>query len=85
MYWLQAQGRLPAAKAPILAVLDRFLDLSDEDRCLFQVGRRLGILTRLDDMDRPRRRQKVAAFCKANGIGPDNVDAVIDEMMKRFI
>ncbi|MBC2711483.1 MAG: radical SAM protein [Desulfosarcina sp.] len=81
----EVQGRLPDAKPHILAVLDRFLSLSDQDQCRFQVGRRLGIFTRLIDMNSPKRRAKVDAFCAQHGITPGNVDVMIDEMMKRFI
>ncbi len=81
----EVQGRLPEAKAQILAVLDRFLSLSAQDQCRFQVGRRLGIFTRLADLDSPRRREKVDAFCGQHGITPENVDNMVDDMMKRFI
>ncbi|HSO18702.1 MAG TPA: radical SAM protein, partial [Desulfosarcina sp.] len=81
----EVQGRLPEAKAGILEVLDRFLDLPPDERCLYQVGRRLGIFRRLEDMESPRRREKVAAFCAQHRITPENVDSVVDEMMKRFI
>jgi hypothetical protein len=37
------------------------------------------------DLESPKRRQKVMAFCDQHGIGPENVDGMIDEMMKRFI
>ena len=81
----EIQGRFPEAKTDILAKLDRFLSLSEQDQCRFQVGRRLGIFSRMADMDSPKRRAKVDAFCAQHGIGPENVDGVIDEMMKRFI
>ena len=81
----EVQGRFPDVKPDILAVLDRFLSLSDQDQCRFQVGRRLGIFTRLIDMNSPKRRAKVDAFCAQHGITPDNVDGMIDEMMTRFI
>ena len=81
----EIRGRLPGAKSDMLAVLDRFLSLSGRDQCRFQVGRRLGIFTRMADMQSPRRRDKVDAFCDRHGIGPENVDGMIDEMMKRFI
>jgi radical SAM superfamily enzyme YgiQ (UPF0313 family) len=81
----EVQGRLPEAKPDILAVLDRFLDLSPQDQSRFQVGRRLGIFTRLIDMNSPKRLAKVDAFCAQHGVTPDNVDEMIDEMMKRFI
>ncbi len=81
----EVQGRLPHAKAGILAVLDRFLALDPQDQCLFQVGRRMGIVNRMDDLESPKRRQKVMAFCDQHGITSENVDGMIDEMMKRFI
>lgn len=81
----EVQGRLPEAKPAILAVLDAFLALEPRDQCLFQVGRRLGIFSRVADLERPKRREKVNAFCRQYGIGPENVDEMIDELMKRFI
>jgi radical SAM superfamily enzyme YgiQ (UPF0313 family) len=81
----EVQGRFPDAKIDILAALDRFLSLPPQDQCRFQVGRRLGIFTRLVDMNSPKRRAKVDAFCAQHGITPDNVDAIVDEMMTRFI
>ena len=81
----EVQGLLPEAKSGILEILDRFLALDPQEQCLFQVGRRLGIYTRLGDLNSPKRRAKVAAFCAQHGITPENVDEVIDEMMKRFI
>ena len=81
----EVQGRLPEAKPEILAVLDRFLALPKQDQCRFQVGRRLGIFSRLSDLTSSRRRDKVDAFCEQHGITPQNVDGMVDEMMKRFI
>jgi hypothetical protein len=79
------QGRLPEAKPDILAVLDRFLALPEMEQCRFQVGRRMGVFTRLADLDSAKRRARVDAVCQQYGITPDNVDAMIDEMMTRFI
>jgi radical SAM superfamily enzyme YgiQ (UPF0313 family) len=81
----EVQGRLPDAKPAILVVLDRFLDLSPQDQCRFQVGRRLGLFTRLVDLNSPKRLAKVDAFCAQHGVTPENVDEMVDEMMKRFI
>jgi hypothetical protein len=81
----EVKGRLPDAKSEILAVLDHFLGLSAYDQCLFQVGRRLGIFTRLAELNRPKRRKKVIRLCDQHGITPENVDEMIDQMMKRFI
>jgi radical SAM superfamily enzyme YgiQ (UPF0313 family) len=81
----EVQGRFPDAKPRILSQLDHFLSLSERDQCRFQVGRRLGVFTRLNDLDSPKRRARVDAFCTQHGITPENVDGMIDEMMTRFI
>ena len=79
------QGRLPEDKPEMIAVLDRFLALPEEEQCRFQVGRRIGVFTRLSDMAGNRRRARVDAVCRQYGITPDNVDEMIDELMTRFI
>ena len=79
------QGRLPEAKPKMLAVLDRFLALPEKEQCRFQVGRRMGVFTRLEDLDSAKRRARVDAVCQQYGITPDNVDEMINEMMTRFI
>ena len=81
----EIEGRLPQDKASLLAVIDSFLEMSPRKQCLFQVGRRLGVLNRLKDLDNPRRVAKVETFCHDHGITPDNVEAMITEIMKRFV
>jgi hypothetical protein len=83
--FVEIEGRLPDAKPAMLEVMDRFLALPAEDQCRFKVGRRLGIINSLDDLNGPRRRARVDQFCAQHGIGPQNVDALVDEMIKRFI
>ena len=81
----EIEGRLPDAKANMLALLDRFLALAPEDQCRFKVGRRLGVFNTLEDLSGARRRARVDQFCAQHGIRPDNVDSMVDEMVKRFI
>ncbi len=81
----EIDGCLPDDKAVMLAVIDRFLDLPKREQMLFQVGRRLGVLNRLDDLKEPHRVARVESFCTANGITPGNVAAVVEEIMQRFI
>ena len=79
------EGRLPQDKPRMLAVLDDFLAMEPQRQCVYQVGRRLGIFSGPADMQRPQRLAKAEKFCEQLGITPDNVDDVIDELMKRFI
>jgi hypothetical protein len=81
----EIEGRLPQDKEKMTGVLRTFLALEPKKQCLYQVGRRLGVFQRLSDMNSPRRLARVEQVCKENAITPENVDNVIDELMKRFI
>jgi hypothetical protein len=79
------EGKLPGDKARMLDIVHRFLAMDPERQCVYQVGRRFGFFSRLRDMESPRRLAKAEKACRQFGITPDNVDEVIDELMKRFI
>lgn len=81
----EVAGKLPEDKPGMLGVLDTFLSMDAERQCLYQVGRRMGVFHRLDDVDRPRRRAKVEKTMAEYGITPANVDHVVGELMTRFI
>jgi len=81
----EVEGKLPKEKEQILSPLGAFLGLDREKQCLYQVGRRLGIFSRLSDMESQHRVQKVEKTCREFGITPDNVDNTVDELMRRFI
>jgi hypothetical protein len=78
-------GKLPEGKEPMLDILRRFLAMTPERQCIYQVGRRLGFFLGLRDMESPRRLERAEKACKDFGITPENVDEVVDELMKRFI
>ena len=79
------EGTLPQDKESMLEILRTFLAMEPEHQCLYQVGRRLGFFSRISDMESPRRLKKAEKACRQFGIIPENVDEVIDELMKRFI
>jgi hypothetical protein len=81
----EIEGNLPQDKEKMTNVLRTFLGMEPKQQVLFQVGRRLGIFRRLNDMDSSRRLARVEQVCKENAITPKNVDSIINEMMKRFI
>ncbi len=81
----EVEGDLPQDKEKITDVLKSFLALPPKQQCLYQAGRRLGVFRRLSDMESPRRLARVEQACQEHGITPENVDNVIDELMKRFI
>jgi hypothetical protein len=79
------EGKLPEDKENMLDIVRRFLAMTPDRQCVYQVGRRLGYFSRLSDMENPRRLERAEKACKQFGITPENVDEVIDELMKRFI
>jgi radical SAM superfamily enzyme YgiQ (UPF0313 family) len=81
----EIQGSLPEDKDRMVGVVQRFLAMAPRDQMLYQVGRRLGQLRTIDDLEDPRVRSELEGLCRKNGITPDNADQFIDEMMKRFI
>jgi biotin synthase-like enzyme len=79
------EGKLPEDKENMLDIVRRFLAMTPDRQCVYQVGRRLGFFSRLRDMENPRRLERAQKACKQFGITPENVDEVIDELMRRFI
>ena len=47
---MEVEGQLPQDKLKLLAMLDRYLALPEEEKINFALGRRLGYYARLDDM-----------------------------------
>jgi biotin synthase-like enzyme len=79
------EGKLPEDKENMLDIIRRFLAMTPDQQCVYQVGRRLGFFSRLGDIKNPRRLERAERACRDFGITPENVDEVIDELMKRFI
>ena len=81
----EIEGQLPYDKPKMLAVIHDFMRLPDEERMLYQVGRRLGLFRRLTDLDVLEKRQRAVLACRQHGITMDNADEVLDRLMQRFI
>lgn len=79
------EGTLPRDQGRMLRVIRNFLDLDPERRCLYQVGRRTGIMSGLGDLEDPGNRAQVLEICRQSRINPDKVDSWTDELMRRFI
>ena len=79
------EGKFPEDKENMLDIVRRFLAMTPDRQCVYQVGRRLGYFSRLSDLEHPRRLEKAQKACRQFGITPENVDEVIDELMRRFI
>jgi len=82
----EIEGKLPDDKARLLAIIDRYFALSEEERTNFRVGRRAGIYDSLDDLSRPAKRQTVGKIVSRLADSSGKVaEEVIYDMMKGFI
>jgi hypothetical protein len=81
----ELEGKLPEDKERMIGILQSFLGMEPQQRCLFQVGRRMGVFTSLSDMKIPGKLAIAEAACQQYGVTPENVDELIDEAMKRFV
>lgn len=81
----EVEGRFPDDKASMVKILKSFLAMNPSDQILYQVGRRLGLFSDMEGLKDERDRKRVEEICATMGITPENVDAVIDDAMRRFI
>ncbi|MCP4021023.1 MAG: radical SAM protein [Desulfobacteraceae bacterium] len=79
------EGKLPEDKARMINVIDRFFALPVEKRILYQVGRRMGFFKGPEDLNFSPQIERVEEALKLYGVTPENVDSVIDELMRRFV
>ncbi|MDY0162424.1 radical SAM protein [Desulfobotulus sp.] len=78
-------GRLPEAKPQMVAEIQSFLDLPEKERMFYQVGRRMGLYRGMGDFQDPSRRRRVEEACMRYEVRPDNLEQVMDDLMRRFI
>ncbi|HPC74563.1 MAG TPA: radical SAM protein [Syntrophales bacterium] len=82
----ELEGRLPEDKEKMLAIIDRYFALSDEDRMIYRLGRRRGIYRRMDDLSDPevydRLKAVVARYAAEN---PAQMDRDLDPIRQNFI
>ena len=78
------EGRLPGDKEKMLGILQSYLDMDPEGQCLYQVGRRLGFFSSMNDMYNPELLQRAEQRRDRLGVTPDNVDRVLGEVLGKF-
>jgi len=81
----EIDGILPDDQERMVAVIRRFLAMDPEEQVLYQIGRRTGLFRRLDDCRDPGLRRQAQRFVEQWMVTPENVDAICDELIKRFI
>ena len=56
---MEARGQLPEDKPKLLAIMDRYLTMPEDERINYTLGRRMGYYRGLDDMKDPNRKNLV--------------------------
>lgn len=78
-------GKLPEDKEKLVNIIDSFFELPEQDRVLYQVGRRMGFFRGPEDMAGSPHLDQVKQACQHFNVTPDTVDEVINQLMKRFV
>ena len=78
-------GQLPRDRERLLGVVRTFLEMDPEQQFLYRVGRRTGVLSGLKDLADAHRLARVESIVNDYRIRPEDVDAVTDDLMRRFI
>jgi histone acetyltransferase (RNA polymerase elongator complex component) len=80
------EGTFPQDKEAMLAVIDRYLSLSEEDRQLFRLGRRGGGLRSVDDLEDPATRNRLGqARRELEAETGMNMERLITELGDQYI
>ena len=81
----EVDGQLPQDQARLIGIVRTFLNMAPELQIIYRVGRRMGILSGLGDLEDAGKIARIEASCREYHLRPDNVDAVTDDLMRRFI
>lgn len=80
----ELQGQLPGDQEAMLALIDRYLALPEEERVDFCVGRRLGVYRSLADLRVPSRRAHVAGVL-ARLSGEGDLQQFLERLKQNFL
>jgi hypothetical protein len=81
----EVEGALPEDQGLMISAVETFLKLSPEEQVVYQVGRRTGLFNGLEDLKDLFRRSRAEEIIRKYQITPENVDGIIDELMRRFV
>jgi histone acetyltransferase (RNA polymerase elongator complex component) len=79
----EVEGRLPEEREKILEVIRRFQELVPRERDNYKLGRRLGIYSRLDDLNDVYRHGEVERVLEQVEAG--TLDEVLFNLMERYV
>ncbi len=82
----EVEGKLPEEKEKMLGIIDRYLSLSVREKALFRLGRRTGLLRRLDELYESNLRYRLEEILdRIEKEREGGIDEVVSELMESFI
>jgi hypothetical protein len=81
----EVEGTLPEDNERMTSVIKRFLSMGIEEQRLYQIGRRTGIFSRLEDLNDPELRKYAEHKYVDLKVTPQNIDRIVARFMRRFI
>jgi biotin synthase-like enzyme len=81
----EVEGRLPEDKEKILALINRYLSLPDDERLIFRLGRRTGNYRCLDDLDNPAKRADMESMLRQIKQNGKEVEEVIFDLKQGYL
>jgi len=82
----EISGTLPGDKEMMLSVADRYLDLEEEERIIYKVGRWGGAYRSIDDLRDPEIRGKIEQVIHQWNLKiPGQLDEIIKEIVDQYI
>lgn len=82
----EVEGKLPEEKGKMLAIIDRYLTLPEEERKRYRLGRRLGLFRSLNDLTNIELREEVEkVFQEIHSQSSKDFDQFVSSLMESFL
>lgn len=81
----EIEGKLPDEKPKMLTIIKEYLSLPPDEKLIYKVGRRLGIFSKLSELNIPAKRTLVKNVIKSYGITIENLEDAINKLMSRML
>lgn len=82
---LELGGKLPEDKPRLLGIIDRFLSLPPDQQLRYRLGRRLNLMSQMDDLNNPFLLSRLEEIIRANGVDESNIDRISNQLMVNAI
>jgi len=83
---MEVEGRLPGDKQTMLDTIDRFLNMTEDEKINFRIGKRAGIYETMDGMNNPALYQRVDAIRRQiEQTVPGGVEEAISKIKESFL